>query len=90
MPITQSAKKALRQSFKRRKNNLYYKDKMKKLEKEIVSLLGQKKFSEAKKLLPQFYKIVDKAAKKVIAKNKADRKKSRITAQIIALEKQKG
>lgn len=90
MPITQSAKKALRQSFKRRKNNLYYKDKMKKLEKEILSLLGQKKISEAKKLLPQFYKIVDKAAKKVIAKNKASRKKSRITAQIIALEKQKG
>ncbi len=90
MPITQSAKKALRQGPKRRKNNLYYKDKMKKLEKEILSLLGQKNFSEAKKLLPQFYKIVDKAAKKVIAKNKASRKKSRITAQIAISEKQKG
>lgn len=87
MPITQSAKKALRQSVRRRKNNLYYKDKMKSREKEIVSLLGQKKFGEAKALLPQFYKIVDKASKKVISKNKADRKKSRLTALIAASEK---
>jgi len=39
-----------------------------------------KKIEEAKKLLPQVYKILDKAAKeRVIKKNTVARKKSRIT-----------
>ena len=83
MPITKSAKKALRQNLKRRLKNLSYKKKMKKLLKEVKSLVSQKKIKEAKSLLPQVYKIIDKAAKiKLIKKNTAARKKSRITKLI--------
>jgi len=80
MPITRSAKKALRQNIKRRKRNLIYKKKMKGLIKEVRKLALEKKVEEAKKLLPQIYKALDKAAKTgVIKKNTASRKKSRIT-----------
>ena len=80
MPITKSAKKALRQNKKRRDRNLVYKKKMKDLIKKIRSLANDKKIEEAKKLLPQVYKILDKAAKtNVIKKNTASRKKSRLT-----------
>ncbi|MBZ9578015.1 30S ribosomal protein S20 [Patescibacteria group bacterium] len=80
MPITKSAKKALRQNVKRRARNLVYKKKMKDLIKKVRTLVLEKKIEQAKKLLPQVYKILDKAAKvNVIKKNTADRKKSRIT-----------
>ena len=84
MPITKSAKKALRQSLKRRARNLIYKNKMKSLIKEARLLVSQKKIKEAKDLLPQVYKILDKAAKVgVVKKNAASRKKSRITKLMI-------
>jgi small subunit ribosomal protein S20 len=80
MPITKSAKKSLRQSLKRKVRNLSYKKKIKKLLKEVKSLVSKEKIKEAKDLLPQVYKIVDKAAKVgVIKKNTASRKKSRTT-----------
>lgn len=80
MPIKKSAKKALRQSKKRRARNLGRKKKIKDLTKEIRNLISQKKIKEAKALLPQIYKILDKAAKVgTIKKNTASRKKSRIT-----------
>ena len=80
MAIKKSAKKALRQSFKRKNRNLIYKNKIKNLLKEVKNLVSQKKTEEAKKLLPQVYKFLDKAVKVgVIKKNTAARKKSRIT-----------
>ena len=80
MPITKSAQKALRQSIRRRKINLAHKNKIKELQKQLKNLLSQKKIKEAKNLLPQIYKSLDKAAKVgVIKKNAASRKKSRIT-----------
>lgn len=83
MPITKSAKKALRQSFRRQSRNLIYKNKMKSLIKKVRTLVTQNKTKEAKSLLPQLYKILDKAAKVgVIKKNAAARKKSRITKLI--------
>ncbi len=83
MPITKSAKKRLRQSEKRHALNLSYKRKMKKLVKEIRELIAEKKRSAAKKLLPESYKIIDKAAKiGVIKKNTASRKKSRLTKAV--------
>ena len=79
-PITKSAKKALRQSIKRKKRNIQRKRKIKDLIKEVWNLVAQKKSEEAKKLLPQIYKALDKAAKVgTIKKNTASRKKSRIT-----------
>jgi len=83
MPITKSAKKALRQSQRRRKRNLAYKKKIKEVTKKIKNLLSQKKIEEAKSLLPQLYKVLDKAAKVgVIKKGTASRKKSRLTKLI--------
>jgi small subunit ribosomal protein S20 len=86
MPITQSAKKALRQSIKRRARNLTrsnaYKSAVKEFKKAAVK--GQ---AEAEKLLPKAYKAIDKAAKNgVIKKNKASRLKSSV-AKILAVKK---
>ena len=83
MPITKSAKKALRQSQKRRIINIKKKSKIKNLIKQVRSLALQKKTEEAKKLLPQLYKALDKAAKtELTKKNTAARKKSRISKLI--------
>lgn len=80
MPKTKSAKKALRKSKKRRIENLRIKEKIKKLKKEIKKLIQEKEVEEAKKLLPLFYKALDKAAKRgTIKEGKADREKSKIT-----------
>jgi len=82
-PITKSAKKALRQSLRRRIRNIQKMRKLKNLLKEVKLLISQKKNEEAKKLLPQVYKLLDKAAKTgLIKKNNAWRKKSRITKLI--------
>lgn len=80
MPITKSAKKALRGS----KNKKAMNDRNKKLVKEsikkIEKLVKDKKPDEAKKLLSKAYSAIDKAAKKgVIKKNNASRKKSRLS-----------
>ncbi|MDO8264873.1 MAG: 30S ribosomal protein S20 [Candidatus Parcubacteria bacterium] len=78
MPITKSAKKALRQSLKRKAGNKVYKEKIKSLFKEAKILVSKKKIDEAKKLLPQIYQALDKAAKVgVIKKNNASRRKMR-------------
>lgn len=80
MAITKSAKKAIRQSARRKTQNLVYKNKIKILVKETRSLVLAKKIEEAKKLLPELYRALDKAAKVgVIKKNNASRKKSRLT-----------
>ena len=77
MPITQSAKKALRQSLTRKARNLRRKNNYKNNLKELKNLASAGKNDEAKKLLPRVYKALDKAAKtNVIAKNKAARLKS--------------
>lgn len=83
MAILKSAKKALRQSIRRRVKNLVYINKIKSLVKKVKLLASQKKIDELKSILPQVYKALDKAAKVgVIKKNTADRKKSRITKLI--------
>ena len=83
MPITKSAKKALRQNKKRQSLNNMYRKKVKGLIKEARNLISEKKTEEAKKLLPEIYKILDKSAKSnVIKKNTASRKKSRIAKAI--------
>lgn len=79
MPITKSAKRALRESLKKRVHNLFYKKKIKTLVKKLYSFVLEKKTEEAKKILPIVYKLLDKAAKeKVIKKNTAARRKSRL------------
>ncbi|RJQ29782.1 30S ribosomal protein S20 [Candidatus Parcubacteria bacterium] len=79
MPITESAKKALRQNLRRRTKNLSQKNVYKKAVKDIRRLIAQKKLDEAKALVSKTYKVLDKAAKAgVIKKNKASRLKSQI------------
>lgn len=79
MPITKSAKKALRQSLRRRGRNLVKKEVFKDAVKKIKKLIQTNKIEEAKKIVPLAYKAVDKAAKTgVIKKNNAARKKSRL------------
>lgn len=83
MPITKSAKKALRQNERRAARNRAYKNKMKALIKKIRTLALAKKTEEAKKLLPEVYKILDKSAKEnIIKKNTASRQKSRLAKSI--------
>lgn len=83
MAITKSAKKAIRQSAARKERNIVYKNKIKVLVKEAKVLVSAKKMAEAKKLLPEIYKALDKAAKVgVIKKNNASRRKSRLTKLI--------
>ncbi len=83
MPIIKSAKKALRQSKTRKVRNVQKKKKVKRVLKKIGRFLDEKKTKEAKSILPQMYKLLDKAAKTgLIKKNTAARKKSRITKLI--------
>lgn len=80
MPITQSAKKALRGSMVKKAVNDRIKKKIKESVKDIEKLVKEKNKVEAKKLLPKAYSEIDKACKKgVIKKNTASRKKSRLS-----------
>jgi len=90
MPRTKSAKKALRKSERRRIENLRIKEKIKKLKKEIKKLIQENKIEEAKKLLPLFYKTLDKTAKRgTIKEGKADREKSKIAKILSKLSQKK-
>jgi small subunit ribosomal protein S20 len=83
MPITKSAKKALRGSLVKKAANDRNKKNVKESFKKIEKLVKEKKKEEAKKVLPEFYSSIDKAAKKgVIKKNTASRKKSRVSKMI--------
>lgn len=80
MAITSSAKKAIRNSARKRAFNLRRMSSMRGVTKEIRKLVLNKKANEATALLPKAYKAIDKAAKTgVIKKNTAARKKSRLT-----------
>ena len=80
MPITHSAKKALRQGSVRKIRNLKQKNKLKDIVKQEKKLIAQKNLEGAKNLLPALYKALDKAAKRGLIKpNTASRRKSRIT-----------
>ncbi len=75
MPITASAKKALRQSVGRRARNLKRADTYKSAIKDLKKAVANPK--EAQSQLAKTYKAIDKAAKTgVIKKNKASRLKS--------------
>lgn len=84
MPITSSAKRALKESTKKRKANLNKKIVLKKTKKEFLKLIENGKTEEAKKMLPKAYKLLDKAAKvNLIKKNKAARDKSRLAKKLV-------
>lgn len=79
MPITTSAKKALRQNRTRRARNVLKKAAYKKAVLDYRKLAAAKKLDEARAALVRAYKALDKATKgSVIKKNKANRLKSRL------------
>lgn len=79
MPIKKAAKKALRRSKRRRIIRLKVKSELKEAIKKFRELVSQKKIKEAEDSLKECYKFLDRAAKKkVIKKNTAARKKSRL------------
>ena len=80
MPITQSAKKALRQNIRRRERNLARKKDLKNAIKDFKKFVSQKNTDLVLKQLSAVYKKLDKAAKvNLIKKNTASRLKSRLT-----------
>ncbi len=83
MPITQSAKKALRAGEKKKVFNLRRKKKVEDAVKSVKRLVKEGKTKEANALLPQAYSALDKAAKgNTIKANTAARKKSRLNAMV--------
>ncbi len=80
MPITKSAKKALRVSDRKRAINDRTKKVLKEGAKSVHKLAVAKDWKKAKESLSSAYAAIDKAAKKgVIKKNTASRKKARLS-----------
>ncbi len=83
MPITSSAKKAIRASKKKQVYNIRRKKAVDNVVHEIKKAIKDKKPDEAKKLLSKAYETIDKAAKAhTLDKNTASRRKSRLAAMI--------
>ncbi|KND48508.1 MAG: ribosomal protein S20 [Parcubacteria bacterium C7867-005] len=83
MPITRSAKKALRSSVKKREANLARKDKVARALKVVKKLINENKKKEALLALRDVQSALDKAVKeKTLNKNTASRKTSRLSKQI--------
>lgn len=87
MPNTKSAIKAMRQSIRRRAQNLAKKDALKIAVKEVKKLITAGKKSEAAEAIKKAMSALDKAVKKgVIKKNTSSRKKSRLAKAIAKLK----
>ncbi len=80
MPVTSSAKKALRVSEKKQIFNAQRKSAIDQALRGIKKLAKENKVKDVEKLLPGAYKAIDKAVKtKFLKKNTAARLKSRVT-----------
>jgi small subunit ribosomal protein S20 len=83
MPITKSAKKALRSSGKKRVFNLKKKDLINKAVKNLKALVSKKDVKGATEYMKNVQKVIDKSVKTGLIKlNTAARKKSRLVAMI--------
>jgi small subunit ribosomal protein S20 len=83
MPITKSAKKAIRSSARKRIFNVRRSRALASAEKGVHKLVKLGSVKEAEQKLALAYKAIDKAAKRgVIKKNTASRKKARLVAAI--------
>ena len=84
MPITTSAKKALRGSKRKHVFNARKKDQVYKTVKKFKKLIAAKNVAEAEKMFPQIQKVLDKAGKTgLIKKNAVSRKKARLSKMVI-------
>lgn len=83
MPIIKSAKKALRQSLKKRERNRETLSKMKTYMRKVLDSAKSGHREETEKFLTQAYTAIDKALKKnMIHRNNAARKKSRMAGVV--------
>jgi len=83
MPITKSAKKALRNSGRKRVFNLRKKDLINKAVKNLKVLISKKDVEAISEQMKAVQKVLDKSVKTGLLKlNTASRKKSRLAAMI--------
>ncbi len=83
MPVTRTAKKALRQNVRRHVKNVAQSTELKKTLKTYKKLVEAKKIDEATKTLSLVFQKLDKAAKTgLIKKNHANRIKSRLSKRV--------
>lgn len=79
VPIIESAKKRVKTNEKKKEVNRYWKNKLKDTIKEYETAVEEGNIKKAEELLPETYKIIDKAAShNIIHKNNANRKKSKM------------
>lgn len=79
MPVTKSAKKALRQTKRRTLRNLKRKQAYQRELKRVKRLLAMQHIAAAEKLVAEAYRALDKAAKTgVLHRNAAARRKARL------------
>ena len=84
MPVTKSAKKALKRSLFLRERNLKFKIAMKEIIRKFRKLVREWKIEEAKQMLPEVYSRIDRCARRnIIHKNTAARKKSKLAKMIM-------
>ncbi len=83
MPITRSAKKALRSSLRKREFNVERKTKVNQNVKSLKKLIAAGDKKAALALMPKIQQALDKAVKgKTLKKNTASRKKSRLSKMV--------
>lgn len=83
MPITSSAKKALRTSLRKRVFNIRRKDKVADAVKSFKKMIAAGDAKGAQALMPKVQKALDKAVRgNTLKKNTASRKKSRLSKLI--------
>jgi len=88
MPIKLNAKKALKQSLKRKEKNLAAKIEIKKLMKDARKLIDAKEIQKAEEMMKGIVQKLDKIAKSgYFKKNKSARLKSRLMTKLNATKK---
>ncbi|HBT77280.1 MAG TPA: 30S ribosomal protein S20 [Planctomycetaceae bacterium] len=89
MPNTESAKKRLRQNTVVRERNRSWRTAVRNRCKKVVKAVTSKNLEEAEAFFKDAVRILDRASdKKIIHKNAAARKKSRLCAMIKKLKTQ--
>ncbi|ADD79706.1 30S ribosomal protein S20 [Candidatus Riesia pediculicola] len=83
-----SSKKRIKQSEKLRRNNMRRKSMIKTFTKRVLSFLSNKDIEQAKYYFNRVQSILDRFSQKnVIHRNKASRKKSRLSKKINQISK---
>lgn len=86
MPNIRSAAKRMRADAKLHLRNLEAKSKLKRLVRQFARSIEEKKTDEAKKIYPLLTRLLDQSTRKrILHRNTASRKKSRLALQLAKL-----